>query len=81
MGLQKGDFILLNYVARVKETGEVFDTTIEEVAKRERLYREGEVYEPKLVVIGEGWVLKALDESLIGMEVGETKTVEIPPEK
>lgn len=81
MGLQKGDFILLNYVARIKETGEVFDTTMEEVAKRGRLYREGEIYEPKLVVIGEGWVLKVLDESLIGMEVGETKTVEIPPEK
>lgn len=81
MGLQKGDFILLNYVARIKETGEVFDTTMEEVAKRENLYREGEIYEPKLVVIGEGWVLKVLDEGLIGMEVGETKTVEIPPEK
>lgn len=81
MALQKGDFILLNYTARVKETGEVFDTTIEEVAKKERLYREGEVYEPKLVVVGEGWVLKALDESLTEMEIGVTRTVEIPPEK
>ncbi|MEM3153377.1 MAG: FKBP-type peptidyl-prolyl cis-trans isomerase [Candidatus Bathyarchaeia archaeon] len=81
MALQKGDFILLDYVAKVKETGEVFDTTIEEVAKKERLYKEGEIYEPKLVVIGEGWVLKALDESLTNMEVGKTETVEIPPEK
>ncbi|MEM4701719.1 MAG: FKBP-type peptidyl-prolyl cis-trans isomerase, partial [Candidatus Bathyarchaeia archaeon] len=81
MALQKGEFILLDYTAKVKETGEVFDTTIEEVAKKERLYKEGEIYEPKLVVIGEGWVLKALDESLTGMEVGKTETVEIPPEK
>ncbi len=81
MSLQKGDFILLDYVARVKETGEVFDTTFEEVAKKERLYREGEIYEAKLVVIGEGWVLKALDENLTGLEVGKTGTVEIPPEK
>jgi len=81
MALQKGDFILLDYIAKVKETGEVFDTTIEEVAKKERLYKEGEIYEPKLVVIGEGWVLKALDESLSNMEVGKTETVEIPPEK
>jgi peptidylprolyl isomerase len=81
MALQKGDFILLDYIAKVKETGEVFDTTIEEVAKKERLYKEGEIYEPKLVVIGEGWVLKALDESLTNMEVGKTETVEIPPEK
>jgi FKBP-type peptidyl-prolyl cis-trans isomerase 2 len=81
MALQKGEFILMDYVAKVKETGEVFDTTIEETAKKERLYKEGEIYEPTLVVIGEGWVLKALDESLITMEVGKTATVEISPEK
>jgi len=81
MSLQKGDFILIDYVAKVKETSEVFDTTIEEIAKKERLYKEGEIYEPKLVVVGEGWVLKALDESLTTMEVGKQATVEIPPEK
>jgi len=81
MSLQKGDFILLDYVAKVKETGEVFDTTVEEIAKKEHLYKEGEIYEPKLVVIGEGWVLKALDESLTTMEVSKPATVEIPPEK
>jgi FKBP-type peptidyl-prolyl cis-trans isomerase 2 len=27
MTLQKGDFILIDYVAKVKETNEVFDTT------------------------------------------------------
>ena len=81
MPIEKGDFIVVNYVGRVKETGEVFDTTVEEVAKEERLYKEGEIYEPKLVVAGEGWVLKALDESLLNLEVGKTSTVEIPPEK
>jgi len=81
MALQKGDFIIIDYVAKVKETGEVFDTTKEDVAKKERLYKEGEIYEPKLVVIGEGWVLKPLDESLISMEIGKTTSVEIPPEK
>ncbi len=81
MALQKGDFLRIDYTAKVKETGEVFDTTIEEIAKKERLYKEGELYEPKLVVVGEGWVLKALDESLSTMEVGKPTTVEIPPEK
>ncbi|HEY4674695.1 MAG TPA: FKBP-type peptidyl-prolyl cis-trans isomerase [Candidatus Bathyarchaeia archaeon] len=81
MAFQKGDFILINYDAKVKETGEFFDTTSEETAKKERLYKEGEIYEPKLVVIGEGWVLKALDESLLTMEVSKTTPVEIPPDK
>jgi peptidylprolyl isomerase len=81
MALQKGDFVLLDYVAKVKETGEVFDATTEETAKKERLYKEGEIYEPKLVVIGEGWVLKALDESLTTLEISKTTSVEVPPDK
>ena len=81
MALQKGDFILIEYVAKVKETNEVFDTTKEDVAKKEHLYKEGDIYEPKLVVIGEGWVLKPLDESLTTLEIGKAATVEIAPDK
>ena len=81
MTLQKGDFILINYNAKVKETNEVFDTTHEDVAKKEHLYKEGEIYEPKLVVVGEGWVLKSLDDSLTTMEINKPATVEISPEK
>ena len=81
MALRKGVFVLVDHVGKVKETGEVFDTTMEETAKKEGLYKEGEIYEPKLVVIGEGWVLEALDESLTTMEIGKTSVVEIPPEK
>src|SRR5512147_2332332 len=81
MALQKGDFILLNLTAKVKETNEVFDTTIDEVAKKEHLQKEGEIYEPRLIVVGEGWVLKPLDESLATMEPSKPATVEIPPEK
>jgi len=81
MTFEKGDFLLVDYVAKVKETGEVFDTTNEDVAKKERLYKEGEVYEPRLVAVGEGWVLKALDETLLTLELNKTTPVEIPPDK
>ncbi len=79
--MQKGDFILINYIGKVKETNEVFDTTVEEIAKKEHLHKEGEIYEPKLVVIGECWVLKSLDEALTGMELEKQSTVEIPADK
>ncbi|MCJ7423300.1 FKBP-type peptidyl-prolyl cis-trans isomerase [Candidatus Bathyarchaeota archaeon] len=81
MSLQKGDFLIIDYTANVKETGEIFDTTVEETAKKEHLYKEGETYEPKLVVIGEGWVLKALDESLPTVEIGKETSIEIPQDK
>ncbi|MGD8505375.1 MAG: FKBP-type peptidyl-prolyl cis-trans isomerase [Candidatus Bathyarchaeota archaeon] len=81
MPFKKSEFIFIDYVAKVKETGEVFDTTIEDIAKKERLHKEGEIYETKLVVVGEGWLLKTLDESLLKMKLDKLKTVEIPPEK
>jgi len=86
MTLQKGDFILIDYTAKVKETNEVFDTTSEETAKKEHLHKEGEIYEPKLVVIGEGWmlkgkILKTVDESLTTMELAKAATIEIPSDQ
>lgn len=86
MALQKGDFILINFTAKVKETNKVFDTTFEETARKEHLMEEGEIYEPKLIVIGEGWmfkgkILKTLDESLVGMELAQSATIEIPPDQ
>ncbi len=81
MGLKDGDFVLIEYTARVKETGNVFDTTNEEIAKKEGVYDSNKVYGPILVVIGRGWVIKGLEEALKEMNVGEEKEVEIPPEK
>jgi len=78
--IQKSDFILVDYTAKVKETGEVFDTTSEETAKEKKLYKEGEIYEPRLVVVGEGWMLKALDETLLTFKIRKKNSVEIPPE-
>jgi peptidylprolyl isomerase len=81
VALQKGDFILVDYTAKIKETNEVFDTTNEETAKKEHLHKEGEIYEPKLMVVGEGWMLKTIDEAFINMEPCKPATVEVPPDK
>ena len=81
MPFKKGDFLLLEHVAKVKETGKIFDTTQEDVARSEGFHKEGEIYEPKLVVVGEGWVLKALDDSLLSLSLNKPETIEIPPDK
>jgi FKBP-type peptidyl-prolyl cis-trans isomerase 2 len=78
--IKKSDFIIVDYTGKVKETGEVFDTTSEEIAKENKLYKEGDIYEPRLVVAGEGWLLKALDEALLTFKLNKKETVEIPPE-
>lgn len=77
----KGDFILIDYVAKIKETDTVFDTNISSIAKELKIFKEDGMYEPMLVVVGEGWVLKGLDEKLVGIKVGEKTVIELPPEK
>ena len=81
MPIQKSDFIIVDFTAKVKETGDVFDTTSEEIAKENKLYKEGELYESKLIVVGENWVLKPLDEALLTFKIKKKESVEIPPEK
>lgn len=81
MPLKNGDFILLNYTCRVKESGEIVATTIESAAKDAKLHSEERTYEPFFVVLGEGWVPKGLEESLGALDAGEKFTIEVPPEK
>lgn len=77
--VRPGDFVLVDYVVRVKETGELVETTIEEVGKEKP--EAGQTYEPKLVIPGKGLILKAIEDELIGMEPGQEKKFEVPPEK
>lgn len=74
------DFIKINYTGRVKD-GVVFDTTLEETAKKEGIDRKDRVYKPLSVAVGEGQVIPGLDEALAGMKVGEKKTVTVEPGK
>ncbi len=81
MPFKEGDFILIDYVAKIKETGELLDTTKAEVAKEHKKFSEEKIYEPLLVIIGEHRVVEGLEEELMKMNVEEEKTIEIPPEK
>ena len=81
MAFSKGSLILVDYTSKVKDTGEVFETTIEEEAKKHTLHEPNVKYQPKLVSIGESWVVKGLDEALAKTSVGDKKTIEISPDK
>jgi peptidylprolyl isomerase len=79
----KGSLILVDYTAKVKDTEDVFDTTIEGDAKKYSIYEENFKYQPKLVSIGEVAypVLKGLDEALAKTAVGDKLTIEVTPDK
>ena len=81
MTFNKGSLILVEYTAKVKDTGEVFETTIEAEAKKHSIHDANVKYQPKLVSVGESWVIKGLDEALANSKVGDKTSVEVTPDK
>ena len=61
--------------------GTLFDTSIEEVAKKADIFDSNRIYQPERVVIGKDPLIPGLMEALMGMKEGETKNIRIPPEK
>jgi peptidylprolyl isomerase len=81
MTLEKGSLILLDYTAKIKDTNEIFETTRENDIKDSQDFDPSRKYEPRLLGVGEGWVLKGLDDALLNASIGEPLNIEIPPEK
>src|SRR5881397_2156569 len=81
MAVKAGDFLLVNFTLKVKESGETVDTTYDAVAKDTHLHREDSTYGPRFIILGEGWLPKGLEDSLVGADIGKQTTVELPPDK
>jgi peptidylprolyl isomerase len=81
MAVKPGDFLLVNFTLKVKESGETVDTTYDAVAKDAHLHREDATYGPRFIILGEGWLPKGLEDSLVGADIGKQTTVELPPDK
>jgi peptidylprolyl isomerase len=81
MTLEKGSLILLDYTAKIKDSNEIFETTRIDDVKNNPDFDPNKKYEPRLLGVGEGWVLKGLDEALLESSIGTPLNIEIPPEK
>jgi peptidylprolyl isomerase len=81
MTLEKGSLILLDYTAKIKDTNEIFETTRENDVKSSENFDPSRKYEPRLLGVGEGWVLKGLDDALLNANMDEPLNIEIPPDK
>jgi len=79
--VNKGDFIMLEMTGTAEETGEVFETTSEETAQEHGIHSEERTYGPRLVIVGEGFVLRGLDSRLPGTPFDEEKIIEVPAEE
>jgi peptidylprolyl isomerase len=79
--VEAGDFVLVDLIGRTQEDKRLFETTKADVAKKEGAFKDDEVYQPRLVVLGQGYVVPGIDEALVGMKPGETKQLVLTPDK
>lgn len=64
--IKNGDTVSVNYTGKL-EDGSIFDTSLQEGR------------EPLTATLGQGQLIKGFENGLIGMSLGESKTVEIEP--
>jgi FKBP-type peptidyl-prolyl cis-trans isomerase 2 len=81
-----GDKVKVDYIGRLAD-GRVFDTSLWEVASNNALYpkslsfnpRDQSSYTPLQVQIGTGSTIQGFENGLIGIDINETKVIEVSP--
>jgi len=76
--VESGDFIKVEFTGRVKSSNVVFSTSDEDVAKKFNIFDEKTRYGPIPLVAGQSFLLPGLDKQIIGLTIGEEKTVLVP---
>jgi FKBP-type peptidyl-prolyl cis-trans isomerase 2 len=76
----ENDFVLINFVGRVKSSGKIFDLTKKEVADSEGIKSENFKFNPVLVIPSSNYVLKAVAKSLLNKSVGDKYVLEVKAE-
>ena len=90
-----GDCVEVNYIGRYQVNNTVFDTSYEDVAKAEGIYDSTRSYQPLKVFVDPAGnmsvptgyeeysssMIPGFIKGLVGMSIGENKTVVVPPEE
>ncbi|MFA4819526.1 MAG: peptidylprolyl isomerase [Candidatus Aenigmatarchaeota archaeon] len=77
--MKNGDFVKVSYIGKL-ETGEIFDLTDAEIAKKEGIYSSKIAYGDLPIIVGAKFMIKGLDTALLDLNVGDKKDIEIKPE-
>jgi len=79
--MKEGDFVRIDYIGKISESGEIFDLTKESVAKEKGIYNPNLSYKPIPIIVGANFAVKGLENKLKEMKVGEKKKIIIKPEE
>ncbi len=74
-----GDKVKIDYIGSI-ESGNIFDTSIKEVAEKNNISNKLRIYEPLEFTVGNKEVIKGIDEGIVGLTKGSKKVLIIQPE-
>jgi len=79
--MQEGAFVEIEFVGKIKDTGEIFDLTDEKLAKEKGIFDKDHVYGPALVVVGSKSVVPAVEDKIKELGIGEEAEFDVKPDK
>ena len=77
--MEDGAIIHVDYDLFSGETGDLIETTREEIAKEHDMYQEGRSYTPMVCIVGTGNLIAGFEAALKDAKVGKEVEVEIAP--
>lgn len=81
MSFSDGDFVKVDYSLWRMADNQLMRTTDKKAAQDNGIYNEETRYSPQLIVIGKDNALKALWDAIKGMDVGESRKLELGPKE
>lgn len=75
---KKNDFVEIEFLGRIKDTGEIFDTNIKKEAEKINLQAE---IKPLIIGISQRMLVKGFDKALEDKEVGKRYKISLLPEE
>jgi len=77
--MEEGTIVHVDYNLYNADSGDLIETTREDVAKENDMHQEGRNYSPLVCVVGSGQLIAGFEESLLSAKADEDISVEIAP--
>ncbi|MBJ63616.1 MAG: hypothetical protein CMB55_02315 [Euryarchaeota archaeon] len=77
--MEEGTIVHVDYDLYNADSGDLIETTREEVAKEKEIHQEGRAYTPLVCVVGAGNLISGFEDSLLEAEADKDISVEIAP--
>ena len=77
--VKEKDFVELEYTGKLEDDS-VFDTTDAKIAKDNNIFEKDAEYSPIVICVGEGQIIKGLDNGLVGKETEKGYTIKVSAE-